>query len=88
MMEWWAGADKHLNKCRIDFWRRDCQLEEEIDRIIINTGIDSSDEETSAAAKEEEEIGNSDNESVDTSATASADEATMVMNVGVEQLLP
>lgn len=82
----WIGAIQHVNQISDDYWTRDGLLEEELDRIIINVGIDSTDESSDDEIQRESATDSSATETADTSATESGDEVTTFMNMGVERL--
>ncbi|PSN52480.1 hypothetical protein C0J52_11236 [Blattella germanica] len=82
----WIGAIRHVNQISDDCWTRDGLLEEELDRIIINVGIDSTDESSDDAIQRESATDSSATDTADTSATESGDEVTTFMNMGVERL--
>ncbi|PSN44022.1 hypothetical protein C0J52_16975 [Blattella germanica] len=82
----WIGAIRHVNQISDDYWTRDGLLEEELDRIIINVGIDSTDESSDDEIQRESATDSSATETADTSATESGDEVTTFMNMGVERL--
>ncbi|PSN40636.1 hypothetical protein C0J52_21101, partial [Blattella germanica] len=55
----WKKVCDHVKKIADDYWRRDSLLEDEIQRIVINIGVESSDEsdidigsETETASKD------------------------------------
>ncbi|PSN55580.1 hypothetical protein C0J52_12117 [Blattella germanica] len=82
----WIGAIRHVNQISDDYWTRDGLLEEELDRIIINVDIDSTDESSDDEIQRESATDSSATETADTSATESGDEVTTFMNMGVERL--
>ncbi|PSN43303.1 hypothetical protein C0J52_21521 [Blattella germanica] len=77
----WIGAIRHVNQISDDYWTRDGLLEEELDRIIINVGIDSTDESSDDEIQRESATDSSATETADTSATESGDEIEIHKNL-------